>query len=60
MDIWIERFRNAENTKGMPNVVIPGDPERICEVDRMANGIPLNEKVVKDLQEVGKKFSLPF
>jgi len=60
MDTWIERFRNAKSAKGMPNVVIPGDPERLFEEERLANGIPLNEKVVVDLQEVGKKFGLSF
>ncbi len=60
MDTWIERFRNAERIKGMPKVVIPGDPERLFEAERLANGIPINEKVVVDLQEVGKKFDLKF
>ena len=60
MDTWIERFRNAKSAKGMPNVIIPGDPERLFEEERLANGIPLNEKVVIDLEEVGKKFGLSF
>ena len=60
MDTWIERFRNAESIKGMPDVVIPGDPERLFEIERLANGIPINEKVVLDLKEVGKKFNLGF
>ncbi len=60
MDTWIERFRNAKSAKGMPNVIIPGDPERLFEEERLANGIPLNEKVVIDLKEVGKKFGLSF
>lgn len=60
MDAWIERFRNAQSTKGMPNVVIPGDPERLFQIERLENGIPINEKVVKDLKEVGTKFNLSF
>lgn len=60
MDIWIERFRNATSTKGMPVVVIPGDPERLFEIERLEKGIPLNDKVVDDLKEVGKKFNLSF
>jgi len=60
MDKWIDAFRHAANVKGQPHVVIPGDPERICEVDRAENGIPLNEKVIDSLKELAKKFSIPF
>lgn len=60
MDTWIERFRAAESAEGMPDVVIPGDPERLSEIERLKEGIPLNEKVVLDLKEVAKKFELSF
>ena len=60
MDVWIERFRAAETTTEAPAVLIPGDPEREIEAKRRVNGIPLNEKVVQDLQEVGKRFDLKF
>ena len=60
MDTWIERFREAKNADDMPEVVIPGDPERLSEVERLKNGIPLNDKVVIDLKEVAKKFDLSF
>lgn len=60
MDTWIERFREAKSAEGMPEVVIPGDPERLSEVERLKDGIPLNEKVVIDLKEVAKKFELSF
>ena len=60
MDTWIERFRAAEPTDESPNVLIPGDPEREMEVIRLDEGIPLNDKVVIDLKEVGKRFNLEF
>lgn len=60
MDTWIRRFRNAKSAPGMPNVLIPGDPEREMEVIRKVEGIPLNEKVVADLQEVAQRFELQF
>lgn len=60
MDTWIERFRSAKSTEGMPNVLIPGDPERQSEAERKQHGIPLNPKVVEDLKEVAKKFDLRF
>ena len=60
MDNWINTFRNAEPTAGHDKVLIPGDPERELTVERLKNGIPLQEQVVKDLFELGKKFNVPF
>lgn len=59
MDKWIGRFREASPVNG-EQVLIPGDPEREMEKERMENGIPLLEPVVKDLQEVANKFKLSF
>ena len=58
MDNWIQRFKAAKTIEGGPGVVIPGEPERAMEIERMANGIPLIEPVVKDLKELAAKFSL--
>lgn len=59
MDNWISRFRETKAVEGK-KVLIPGDPEREFEAERSKNGIPLNENVVKDLQELAQKFSLDF
>lgn len=58
MDHWIERFRSAKTIKGQPKVMIPGDPEREAEADRMKNGIPLHAAVVADLQQLAEKYSV--
>ncbi len=58
MDNWISRFRSAKTAEGRERVIIPGDPERESEAVRLKAGIPLNHKVVEDLKELGKKFSL--
>ncbi len=60
MDIWIERFRSAKTTSESAKVLIPGDPEREMAAKRRVSGIPLNEKVVLDLQEVANRFDLKF
>lgn len=57
MDHWLRRFRNAQPAPGCQQVFVPGDPEREAENDRLLNGIPLVESVVKDLSELGKKFN---
>jgi len=60
MDNWITRFRDAKTIAGEEKLIIPGDPEREFEADRMKNGIPINEKVIADLKELGKKFEIEF
>lgn len=58
MDNWIQRFRSAKPIAGQERVLIPGDPEREAEAQRMKDGIPLVNAVVADLAETGKKFSI--
>lgn len=59
MDKWISRFRQATPVEG-EQVLIPGDPEREMEKERLVQGIPLLDPVVKDLREVAGKFNLEF
>jgi LDH2 family malate/lactate/ureidoglycolate dehydrogenase len=60
MDQWIERFRSAKPINGEQKVLIPGDPEREAEADRMKSGIPLHETVIEDLQQIALKYDIPF
>ncbi len=59
MDTWIQRFRQARAVDGQ-RVLIPGDPERLMEAERQANGIPLLEPVVQSLEELGERFGVRF
>ena len=60
MDNWIERFKNAKTITPEQKVIIPGEPEFAEHDRRLKSGIPLNEKVVEDLQSLAKKFNLVF
>jgi LDH2 family malate/lactate/ureidoglycolate dehydrogenase len=60
MDKWIKRFRSAKTVKGEESVLIPGDPEREMEIERMKNGIPLLKPVVEDLKFLGERFNVEF
>ena len=60
MDKWINRFRAAATVDGQKKVIIPGDPEREMEVERMKNGIPLLPAVVADLKALSNKFEVAF
>ncbi len=59
MDNWIKTFRNAKSLEDT-KVIIPGDPERLIEEERKNKGIPLLDPVVKDLNELAKKFQFSF
>ena len=60
MDKWITRFRVAKTIAGQEKIIIPGDPEREMELERMKNGIPLLPAVVEDLKALGDKFKVSF
>jgi L-2-hydroxycarboxylate dehydrogenase (NAD+) len=58
MDNWIKRFRSAKTVEGEEQVLIPGDPEREMETERLQRGIPLWHSVVEDLKFLGEKFDV--
>jgi L-2-hydroxycarboxylate dehydrogenase (NAD+) len=58
MDQWIQRFRSARPVDGQEQVLIPGDPEREMESERLERGIPLLHAVVEDLKYLGEKFKI--
>jgi LDH2 family malate/lactate/ureidoglycolate dehydrogenase len=60
MDKWIGGFRSAKTIKGEQKVLIPGDPEREMETERIQNGIPLMESVVNDLKQLAADLNLSF
>lgn len=58
MDNWIRRFRSAKTVDGVERVIIPGDPEREMTLERQKNGIPIIDKVIEDLTEVGQRLKI--
>jgi LDH2 family malate/lactate/ureidoglycolate dehydrogenase len=60
MDNWIRRFRSATPAPGHEKVLIPGDPEREMEAERLIHGIPLLPAVVDDLKGLAAKFGVAF
>ncbi len=58
MDKWIRRFRSAQTIDSEEQVLIPGDPEREMEENRMRFGIPLLHSVEEDLRFLGEKMSV--
>lgn len=60
IDKWVQRFRTAQTAPGHEKVLIPGDPEREMEIERMKNGIPLLHPVIDDLESLAKRFNVEF
>ncbi|MBN9384257.1 MAG: Ldh family oxidoreductase [Chitinophagaceae bacterium] len=60
MDKWIRRFRSATPAPGHEKVLIPGDPEREMETERLTIGIPLLAPVVADLKGLAEKLGVDF
>jgi L-2-hydroxycarboxylate dehydrogenase (NAD+) len=60
MDKWIRRFRSATPVPGQDRVLIPGDPEREMEAERLRQGIPLVPSVVEDLEALAGKLGVEF
>jgi LDH2 family malate/lactate/ureidoglycolate dehydrogenase len=58
MDHWIQSFRGAERVSTEQQVYVPGEKENSIEKERTKNGIPLNDKVVQDLENLKLKFSI--
>lgn len=58
LDNWIERFKSAKTVNGNQKVIIPGEPELAAEQDRKANGIPLVQAVVDDLNALADRFGI--
>ncbi len=60
MDNWIKRFRSATTVDGQESVLVPGDPERIIEQERIKTGFELLKPVENDLMALAKKFEIEF
>jgi LDH2 family malate/lactate/ureidoglycolate dehydrogenase len=58
MDKWINRFSNSKTVHGQRKVIIPGEPEREFERERMKNGIPLLDSVADELSALAERFGI--
>lgn len=58
MDIWIERFKQAEPINPKQPVIIPGEPEAAYFKQRQIDGIPLIGAVVDDLKQLAETYKI--
>jgi LDH2 family malate/lactate/ureidoglycolate dehydrogenase len=60
MDLWIRRFKAAEPIHPDQPVLIPGEPERLMNEERINGGIPLLDVVWNDILATAEKFNIKF
>ena len=58
IDNWIHRFKSASTTDPDQKVIIPGEPELEAEAERKANGIPIVDAVLADLNGLAERFGI--
>jgi LDH2 family malate/lactate/ureidoglycolate dehydrogenase len=58
LDNWVSRFKSSATVDPAQKVIIPGEPELEAELDRIANGIPLVDAVVEDLNKLAERFEI--
>ncbi len=55
MEKWIDRFKASKTVDVNTEMVIPGEPEANMEKERLANGIPLLQSVLDDVNKMAIK-----
>jgi len=60
MDEMIGAFEALPTLPGVKKIYVAGGYEAEIEKDRKANGIPLNSKVIQELQELAKELGIEY
>ncbi|MGB1096656.1 MAG: malate/lactate/ureidoglycolate dehydrogenase, partial [Paracoccaceae bacterium] len=54
VDKYIDWVKASPPATGFDAVLMPGDPERLCTMDRLKNGIPLDAGTIEQLIATAK------
>jgi len=54
MDQWISYIHSTSRGPGVERIWLPGEKEAVTREQRIAEGIPLNSKMVEELKELAK------
>ncbi len=60
MDTAIREIKSSERAAGVQRIYIPGEIEFEMKAERLANGIPVPEPIVKDFVALGEELGVPF
>ncbi|AEE91939.1 Malate dehydrogenase [Tepidanaerobacter acetatoxydans Re1] len=56
---FLQKLRDSEKAKGASRVYTHGEKEILNSVDRMKNGIIINEKTLKEIKDICKRYNVP-
>lgn len=59
-DEYVAMLHACPPMPGAERVLVPGDPERVEEAHRRAEGIPINQAVLDDLKATALELEIPF
>jgi LDH2 family malate/lactate/ureidoglycolate dehydrogenase len=60
MDTALQEMKASAKAEGVRRIYIPGEIEFEMKAERLANGIPIPEPVVKDFVALGEELGAPF
>ena len=60
IDRALREIRTSTRTEGVERIYIPGEIEFEMKAERLANGIPIPEPVVRDFIALGRELAIPF
>jgi LDH2 family malate/lactate/ureidoglycolate dehydrogenase len=60
MDKAIREIKTSEKAEGVTRIYIPGEIELETKADRLKNGIPIPDAVVKDFEALGAELAVAF
>lgn len=60
MDEWIRLIRNTRKAPGVDRIWLPGEMEAVARKERTAKGIPLNAKMMEELESLAKEARVPY
>lgn len=60
MDEWIRLVRSTKRAEGIERIWLPGEKEMVTHKERLAEGIPLNAEMVRELQTLAGRVGVDF
>ena len=58
IEAWISALKSAEPFTADQPVLVPGEPENDAILDRKTSGIPLDDEVIRSLEEISESLSV--
>jgi len=51
-------IKDKPTAKGVDELLMPGEPEQICQAQRLAQGIPVDDETMRQIVEIAKHFGI--